>query len=558
MHSSPQRAPAGTDGSLPDLDSLVRDTRPLVVRLVARLVGAAHAEDVTQLALSKAAVAYAGFRGDASPRAWLFRIATNAAHDWRRAHSLDALGATELEDLEGALGDSEGASPEARVVQGQMSECVGELVRRLPDGYRTVLALSDCEELSDKEIAAVLGVSVGAAKIRLHRARARLKEELERACSFYHDDRNVLCCDKKERDADGVSFLALRPSMGSNATSRVTPESPTKEQTMTAGEVTAKQKQLIGIGAAVAVGCPPCTLTFANGARSAGACDRSIRFAVESGLAAREGAGQEISGFASATLSHPELDAAFRGARVALDALIGVAAAIAGNTPSRVRPALERARSEGATEQELRVAVEVGRTARRGAERETDAALMGALGDAEGSVCCSGSPASAVEPRCGCSDSTGPEFEMAHIEKTKKTCAVCEGYATKQAVKPIVVMSCDGACLRGEISRQAANHLCHVLAPEKTARLCLGGAFTKDTGQRALVREAERVVALEGCLVRCASRMMRGVLPELEAEVILTDGLCDFDRGLFGSEELPAAEVQRLGREVAERLVAKL
>lgn len=40
--------------------------------------------------------------------------------------------------------------------------------------------------------------------------------------------------------------------------------------------------------------------------------------------------------------------------------------------------------------------------------------------------------------------------------------------------------------LRGEVARQAANMLCHTLAPEKTVRICLGGAFTKDTGQRNL------------------------------------------------------------------------
>ena len=46
---------------------------------------------------------------------------------------------------------------------------------------------------------------------------------------------------------------------------------------------------------------------------------------------------------------------------------------------------------------------------------------------------------------------------------------------------------------RGEIARRAANLVCHKLAPEKTVRICLGGAITKDTGQRNLVRNAQRV-----------------------------------------------------------------
>ena len=81
--------------------------------------------------------------------------------------------------------------------------------------------------------------------------------------------------------------------------------------------------------------------------------------------------------------------------------------------------------------------------------------------------------------------------------------------------KPVAVMSCEGACLRGEVARRAANILCHSLAPEKTARICLGSAFTKDTGQRALVRNAPRVIALEGCAINCSSRMMAGAIDGL-------------------------------------------
>jgi uncharacterized metal-binding protein len=153
---------------------------------------------------------------------------------------------------------------------------------------------------------------------------------------------------------------------------------------------------------------------------------------------------------------------------------------------------------------------------------------------------------------------TDPSFEEVHIEKTTVACSLCEDYAARQSGKPWVVMSCEGACLRGEISRQAANHLCFDLAPERTFRLCLGGAFTKDAGQRALVRDAQHVLALEGCGIRCASRMMRGVLPELQLDVIVTDGLCEFDRSRFGLDELPDAQVRELGRQVATTIVARL
>jgi len=110
-----------------------------------------------------------------------------------------------------------------------------------------------------------------------------------------------------------------------------------------------------------------------------------------------------------------------------------------------------------------------------------------------------------------CEGST--EYETVRIEKTKNVCPMCEDYSRAQAAKPIVVMSCEGACLRGEVARRAANLICYTLAPEKTVRLCLGGAFTKDTGQRGLARNGSRIIALEGCFIECASRMMKGVIP---------------------------------------------
>src|SRR5512145_3353785 len=93
----------------------------------------------------------------------------------------------------------------------------------------------------------------------------------------------------------------------------------------------------------------------------------------------------------------------------------------------------------------------------------------------------------------------GDGYEVVRIEKTKSSCRLCEDYAARHGSKTVVVMSCEGACLRGEVARQAANILCHSLAPEKTVRICLGGAFTKDSGQRELVRNAGRLIALEGC-----------------------------------------------------------
>ena len=148
--------------------------------------------------------------------------------------------------------------------------------------------------------------------------------------------------------------------------------------------------------------------------------------------------------------------------------------------------------------------------------------------------------------------------EVLRIEKTKNSCRLCEEYAERQNSKPVAVISCEGACLRGEVARQAANILCHSLAPEKTARVCLGSAFTKDTGQRALVRNAPRVIALEGCFLNCSSRMMNAAIDGLDPEVVVADRLYDFDRKIFGIEEMPPEEIRAHAQTVAQRIVQTL
>lgn len=155
------------------------------------------------------------------------------------------------------------------------------------------------------------------------------------------------------------------------------------------------------------------------------------------------------------------------------------------------------------------------------------------------------------------SEEKSDEYEVARMAKARNHCRLCDDYAERQRAKPVAVLCCEGACLRGEVARQAANILCHTLAPAETARICLGGAFTKESGQRDLVRKAPRLLALEGCSVNCASRMMQGVIDGLEAEVILVDRLYDFDRKLFGIEELAPAEVQAHARSVAEKIARR-
>jgi RNA polymerase sigma-70 factor (ECF subfamily) len=89
-------------------------------------------------------------------------------------------------------------SPDQKIIRDEMSECVREFVDRLPTDQRTVLILNELEGFTNKEIADILQISLDAAKIRLHRARTKLKKALADGCDFYHDDRSELACDRKQ------------------------------------------------------------------------------------------------------------------------------------------------------------------------------------------------------------------------------------------------------------------------------------------------------------------------------------------------------------------------
>jgi len=73
-----------------------------------------------------------------------------------------------------------------------------------------------------------------------------------------------------------------------------------------------------------------------------------------------------------------------------------------------------------------------------------------------------------------------------------------------------------------------------------------------------VARNAQRVIALEGCFINCASRMMHGVIVGLGAEVIVADRLYDFDRSKFGIEEMPAEQTEAHARTGAQKIAATL
>jgi RNA polymerase sigma-70 factor, ECF subfamily len=184
----------------------IHDTlRPKVLRYLTRMVGEVDAEDLVQEVFEKVSRSLGNFRGDADVSTWVYRIATNTALDrlrrrGRPADSVDPSAADYAVAVEGDRNVWTGEirpTLEGHVIRDEMNACIREVINRLPENYRTVIILGDMEGFQDREIAEILGLSLRNAKIRLHRARTRLRQALKEACILYRSEDNELVCDRK-------------------------------------------------------------------------------------------------------------------------------------------------------------------------------------------------------------------------------------------------------------------------------------------------------------------------------------------------------------------------
>jgi hypothetical protein len=97
--------------------------------------------------------------------------------------------------------------------------------------------------------------------------------------------------------------------------------------------LSAMEKILVGLGAAIAAGCRPCTRTLIRAARAEGACERSIRLAIETGRYAGTCATRAIAEWAEGEQGpSPELDADFRADKEKLTALLLAGATLAAHS----------------------------------------------------------------------------------------------------------------------------------------------------------------------------------------------------------------------------------
>lgn len=158
-------------------EALVHRTQHQVFTLAYRLVGdRGEAEDVAQESYLRVFRSLGGFRRDARFETWLYRIVTNTAMTNLRRRGRFGVVVEELPDEDPAPQGS-GRSPEDVVHREELRAALAEL----PPGLRVTVVLKDVYGLSCREIGEELDLSEGAVKVRLHRARKRLKEMIHGA-----------------------------------------------------------------------------------------------------------------------------------------------------------------------------------------------------------------------------------------------------------------------------------------------------------------------------------------------------------------------------------------
>jgi RNA polymerase sigma-70 factor (ECF subfamily) len=167
----------------------------------------AEAEDLTQETLLRAYGKLASLEDPARLVPWLYRIATNVTYDRFRQASYRHRPQQLSEDGEGPdreavvdLADS-GPRLDKLMQQQEMSSCVQDYIAALPESYRAVILLHDVQGLTNPEIAEMLGLTLATVKIRVHRARNRLRAALGEGCSFSSDERGVKVCEPRRESS---------------------------------------------------------------------------------------------------------------------------------------------------------------------------------------------------------------------------------------------------------------------------------------------------------------------------------------------------------------------
>jgi RNA polymerase sigma-70 factor (ECF subfamily) len=172
--------------------------RAIYFLLFSLLRNEAEAEDAAQETAIKVYLNLQNFRGDSQFRTWVLSIARNEGlgrlrkQGSRREDSLDAGTDEQTGDYTPAILTSWREVPLEALERKELGAMLREGIDGLPEIYRNVVQLRDIEEMDVRETAGALGISEGAVKVRLHRARALLQRSLAPRLGGFQPKRKAL------------------------------------------------------------------------------------------------------------------------------------------------------------------------------------------------------------------------------------------------------------------------------------------------------------------------------------------------------------------------------
>ncbi len=168
-------------GETAAFETLFARYRDYVYNISYQMVGNADdASDLTQETFFRVWRALPHFQGNSQFSTWLYRIAVNACiSELRKRPKTPPISIEDDENLVPLHGMEDQRSAEQTFMRRLAQEKVRDLVQTLPPDYRTVIVLRHFQELSYQEIADVMKCTVGAIKIKLHRARKMFRTRYE-------------------------------------------------------------------------------------------------------------------------------------------------------------------------------------------------------------------------------------------------------------------------------------------------------------------------------------------------------------------------------------------
>ncbi len=154
-------------------------------------------------------------------------------------------------------------------------------------------------------------------------------------------------------------------------------------------------------------------------------------------------------------------------------------------------------------------------------------------------------------------DKSTPDFTL-DVSEVTGHCPAGEVYAKQNiADKKIPVLSCEGPCIRGEVARLAANFVADEAAAY--ARCCYAETFlVPHSSMTAWVHEAEKVVVIDGCFLKCIGRIAENVIDKKKITWIDTNPIHKQFSDVFLYTDVPEETREEVARDVADKILEKL